>query len=215
MPLLRLSRTEYTAIKLMIEHGVLIPIDSQELPRGGFIKIACPDGDATPEMINHFHYGPCVEANGSTVCTHLVPITGGPGAMPGVSPMHSLVYKNVAWGNADTRVYSDMELALSVKRSAHGNRVPNVALIPHAPCGMANLKNLSVWENFYLTILAKGMIRKEFPHTFESVKIMPHINFLGYPEAESPKGSFRTYLLRSKKFKELCAEQGIVFCFSH
>lgn len=210
MPL-RLSSNDYESIKLMIEYGVLVPINPEMLPRSGFVKVVCPDGDTTPEMINHFHFGPCVEANGNTVCTHLAPVTGGPGAMPELSPMHALVYKDVTWATADTMVYWYIQGAIDVK----AERVQNISLVPHAPCGMATLKNLTIMENFYLTMLAKAMIRKEFPHRFRSIKIMPHINFSGYPEAESQKGAFRTYLFKSEKFKKLCREQSINFCFSH
>jgi hypothetical protein len=195
-----MSLDDYNAIKLMIRKGALQPIEPAKLPKLGYIKVACPDGDNTPEMLKHFHYGVCVHANGGdTVCTHLAPVTGGPGTIPEISPMHQILYKGQPICTADKMVYSFIEQALAVK----GDRVPNMTLVPHAPCGMATLRGLSVWENFYLTFLAKDLIRKEFPHTFESIKVTPHINFIGYEEAKKPSGSFRTYLLRRSDFEAL------------
>ncbi len=201
--MITLSQSDYEAIRAMIDQKALIAISPAHLPTNGFIKVVCPDGDTTPEMINHFHFDVCPKANGGFVCTHLAPVTGGPGAIPETSPMHALTYKGKVWGNAHDQVCTYIEAALSVK----GGRITNVALVPHAPCGMATVKKLSVWENFELSFLAKEMIRKEFPRTFESVKVMPHINFAGYPEANNPKGPFRTYLLRREPFERMLASQ--------
>ncbi len=196
----QMDRADYDAIQLMIQEGALVPLCSQKLPRRGFIKVVCPDGDNTPEMIQHFHHNLCVEANGSTVCTHLAPVTGGPAALPVESSMHNITYKGALVTTADKLIFSYIEGALTVK----GNRIHNVSLVPHCPCGMASLKSISVWENFCLSFLAKDMIRKEFPRTFKNIKVTPHINYAGYPEAAKPSGPFRTYLLRRKPFERLC-----------
>ena len=202
MPYVKMKESDYLAIRAMGTGGILQNLDPKLFPTNGFVKVLCPDGDTTPEAIKYFHYGICADANGESVCTHLASVTGGPGAIPKDSPMHILNYKGVPCGEADKLIFSTIEGALKVKGR---DRIKNIALVPHCPCGMATLSELSVWENFALTIRAKQIIRAEFPKTFERIVVTPHVNFEGYQEALRPRGHFRTYILQEELFAEAFA----------
>ncbi len=192
-----MKEQDYASIRKMIECKVLHPVSSSLLPKGGHLKVHCPDGDTTPFEVADFHTI-CKRANNSVVCTHLISVAGGPGGIPRRSPMHPLFYKDKQLGTVDQFVFSFIEGALHIKQG----RVPNIALIPHCPCGMANLKNISVLENFSLTFEAKDIIRSEFPNTFNSIRVMPHINFEGYPEAIEGSNPFKLFVLRRAPFLE-------------
>lgn len=200
MPKSIMSSSDYLAVRRMVTGNVLLPLRANLFPQNGFVKVLCPDGDTTPEAIRYFHYGICEEANGESVCTHLASVTGGPGAIPRHSPMNALTYKGEHWGAADKLIFATIEGALTVKGR---ERIKNVALAPHCPCGMATLTELSVMENLFLTIQAKGIIKKEFPGTFDRIVITPHINFTGYPEADRVPGAFRTYMLDEEQFQHM------------
>ncbi len=192
MPFTTMSLTDHDAVCTMIKEGALEPIRPTDFPKGGYIKIACPDGDTTPELLQHLHYTVCPQANdGERMCTHSVLIAGGPGAIPKESPMHAISYKGRHVCGADGFVFSQIEIALRAK----GDRVRNIALGPHCACAAATMNNLSAWNNFHLAFLAKDCLKKEFPNQFESIRVMPHINFSGYP-----KEDFRTYVLRRDPF---------------
>lgn len=200
LPFQKMSQDDHDAVLIMRDEGALQEVRPSDLPEGGYIKVACPDGDTTPELLKHFHFTLCPQNNknrGERVCTHSILVAGGPGAIPNASPMHVISRKD---GRrvcaADEFVFAQIETALMVK----GDRVPNLALCPHCSCGAATVSGLSVWDNFRLSFLAKDRIKKEFPHTFNSVKVMPHINFSGYPKVDGSKEPFRTYVLRREKF---------------
>jgi hypothetical protein len=190
-----LAEADYFGIRKLVSVGALCPIKPSILPQSGFVAVVCPDGDNTPEMFRHFG-DVCTESNGGPVCLHLAPVTGGPGAIPSQSPMYPLSFRGNQWGNARDLVYTYIEAALKVK----GNRLRNIALVPHAPCGMVCLCGLSVWENLDLAFQAKDEIRKEFRRDFESFKVLTHVNYAGHDEVRGPGGQFRTYLLRRDPF---------------
>ena len=198
----KMKESDYLAIRAMVTGGILQNLDSKRLPTNGFVKVLCPDGDTTPEAIKYFHYGICADANGESVCTHLASVAGGPGAIPKDSPMHTLTYKGVPCGEADKLIFSTIEGALWIKGR---DRIKNIALVPHCPCGMATLSDLSVWENLALTLEAKDILKREFPKTFDRIVVMPHVNFEGYQEALRPRGPFRTYMLQEEQFMEAFA----------
>lgn len=193
-----MTREDYLSILQMISAGALLPLKGSQLLTGGWVMVYCPDGDCTPEAIQFHHFRLCPEANGNNrVCTHLAPLTGGPGAIPRESPMNRMNYKGNIVATADQTAFSTIEGALKIK----GARIENLGLVPHCACGMAQHSGLSVWDNFHLTFRAAEIIESEFPGQFKSIEVMPHITFVGFDEGKS--GEFKTYRLVRDVFMRL------------
>ncbi len=207
-----MSPDDHRITNILVEVGAIQRIRPIDLPKGGHIIIACPDGDTTPELLEYCHFSLFPKANdGERVCTHQVPVGGGPLAIPKESPLNAVTFQGRHIGSADEIVFAGIELGLRAK----GNRLRNITLVPHCACAAATMNRLTLWENFRLTFLAKDMIRKEFPNVFDNIKVMPHIHFLGHPKGEnSTRLPFRSYILRREAFEkafdlnaynELCA----------
>ncbi len=196
-----ISEEDYAATKVMIEGGALVPIETSRLPRSGWGMVYCGDGDVTPRAIGE-HRRMLRKANGEDVCMHLIPWDGGPAGIPPHSPFHRLEYGGDGI-RARTFVFGRIAGALRLK----AGRLRHIGFVPHCTCTMCRLNNVSIWQNFRLTIEGKDAARAEFNGQITHYKVFPRLDFSGWPEASDRQNPFRNYLLVRPIFERMWDRQ--------
>ncbi len=197
---------EYEAYRMMREVKALVPLEEELLPRSGWAKILCGDGDETPPIIGAYS-SLAQRANGEETCTHPITLEGGPAAgFPG-SAFHCIKFRGEQVARYDMFIFGRLEGILKIKTL---ERVKNVAYMPHCKCGMCRATNTSIWTNFLHTGMFKDMVRGVFPKVFQNHKIIPFFNLSGYPEAKSIYGEKQMWLLRRVEFEKLAERMGII-----
>ncbi len=200
-----MTEEEYGAFRKMRDAGALIPIEEERLPRSGWAKIMCGDGDDTPPIIAAYK-SLAQRVNGEDTCTHPITVEGGPAAGCSASAFHRLSFKGSEIVRFDEFIWGRLEGILKIKTS---ERVKNVAYMPHCKCGMCRETGTSIWTNFLHTGLFKDQTRAVFPKMFQNHKILPFFNLTGYPEADDPMGPHQLWLLRRIEFERLAEKQNV------
>ena len=192
-----MSEEDYDAVRLMMDEGALVPIETERLPKNGWGMVYCGDGDVTPQAI-HEHHCMFEKANGQRVCMHLIPWDGGPAGIPSHSPFHTIEYRGDVV-RASTFVFARIVGALKLK----AGRLRQIGFIPHCSCGMCKLTHTNIWQNFRLTIEGKDDTRRAFNGSIAHYKVFPRLNFTGRPEAEDRDNPFLNLMVVRPKFEPL------------
>ena len=192
-----MSPEDYDAVRLMIDGGALVPIETMRLPKSGWGMVYCGDGEVTPRTINE-HYRMLAQANGREVCMHLIPWDGGPAGIPAHSPFHTIEYQGDVV-RARTFVFARILGALRLK----AGKLRHMGFIPHCTCGMCRATSVSIWQNFRMTIEGKDETRQEFNGHITHYKVFPRLDFTGYPEVERRDNPFLNFMLVRPRFEPL------------
>jgi len=196
---------EYEAFRKMREVSALIPIEEERLPKSGWAKILCGDGDDTPPIIGAYK-SLTHRANGEDTCTHPITVEGGPAAGCCASAFHKLTFKGSEVVRFDEFIWGRLEGILKIKTP---ERVKNVGYMPHCKCGMCRATKTSIWTNFLHTGNFKDNTRMVFKGDFQNHKILPFFNLTGYPEADDPMGPHQLWLLRRIEFEKLASQMNV------
>lgn len=195
----KMSEEDYEAVKEMLREGALVPIETERLPRSGWVMTYCGDGDVTPHTIPE-HSRLFSHANGTRVCAHQIHWDGGPAGISKNSPFHRLFLGEKAIVDGFDFICARIEGALKIK----GERIKHWCGVPHCTCGMCRITGTNVWENFRLAIEGKDALRRAFNDgRLEHFKLFPCLEFTGYPEEVGTEGAFWNRLLRRETFESL------------
>jgi hypothetical protein len=188
-----MSEVDHEASIYMRESGILVPIEDEQLPKGGWMFGGCEDGDRTPEAAAHLRRK-LNSLNGEVTCTQLLYITGGPAVASPHCPFYNLTYKGAVVAKGDELLFARIEKGLIAKPG----KIRNFGHKPHCACGMCSVYKVDLWDNLRHSFECKDLVRTEFPNNFDYHAVLPHLDFTGYRDEERP---FRTYYCNRRKFE--------------
>ena len=139
-------------VEELILGDVLERIEEHRLDQSeGAILVCCGDADRVFEKVT-FHASTQLGYR-EEPRIHLVAVNGGPLGIPHHSPVNS----------AGETLGADAYLLRQIRGARNLKGINTVVLCAHAPCGMADLAGLNVFQIVELLIAAKRRVREEHP----------------------------------------------------
>lgn len=139
-------------VEELILGGVLRRIEDHLLDQSeGAILVCCGDADRAFEKVT-FHARTQLGYR-EEPRIHLVAVNGGPLGIPHHSPVNS----------AGETPGADAYLLRQIRGARRLKGIDTVVLCAHAPCGMADLAGLNMFQTVELLVAAKLRVREEHP----------------------------------------------------
>ena len=156
------SIQDFTLIQDLRDKGVLARIQSEELRADtGTVPILCSDGDRMCDVFMHLSET-CRTVN-FPVRPHVIAFPGAPFLLSRHSP--EILGMKI-----------DRLLIHGIKTGPELKNIQTVVIVPHWPCGMAKVCNITLTRSVELAMNGKARIRRELPSLREVVACL-HVDY--------------------------------------